>query len=192
MRLLAGTGAALTLGACRGRDWYGVGVTGTLPDLAFTMTRASDGQTVTAADFRGQVVMLFFGFTSCEDVCPLTMANLAATVDALGDDAQDVTVLMVTVDPLRDTAAVLSDYVANFTDRATGLRGDANRLAALARRYKVTYKIMPHAEGEPYMVSHGKSVYVFDRDGEARVMWPAFDSFDVDIEAAARDLQAIL
>ncbi|WP_227420064.1 SCO family protein [Roseitranquillus sediminis] len=194
LRKLAGGALTLTLAGCAEEDgWYGVNVTGTLPDLAFRMTRARDGAAVTEEDFRGRAVALFFGFTYCPDVCPLTLANLSAVADRLGPAADRLSIVFVTVDPERDTPAELARYVAAFTDRATGLRGDPNQLAALARRLRVTYKVSPHEPGaDDYAVSHGKSVYIFDPSGDARLMWPEFDTADADIEAAAADLERLI
>ena len=157
------------------------------------MTRARDGAAVTEADYRGQVVAMFFGFTFCPDICPMTLANLSAVLDRLGDDAEAITVLFVTVDPLRDTLPAMADYVSAFTPRAQGLRGTDNQLARLARRLKVTYRVdRPGPDKPDYAVSHGKSVYIFDATGAARVMWPQFDTTDADIDAATRDLRRLL
>lgn len=185
-------GLALPLAGCED-DWYGKNVTGLLPDLAFRMTRAGDGAEVTQFDYRGQAVALFFGFTFCPHICPMTMSNLAAVAGRLGAGAQDLSILFATVDPERDTAEVLADYTTAFTPRADGLRGTENQLARLARRYKVTYKRAPHDSGDmTYEVSHGKSVYVFDGRGDARVMWPAFDTLEADIDGAAGDIDRVM
>ena len=193
--LRLGLGAALwPLVACDDEDgWYGTDVSGLLPDLAFSMTRARDGVAVTEADYRGQAVALFFGYTFCPDICPMTLSNLAGVMEALGPGAQQVTILFVTVDPERDTPETTAEYVAAFTPRAEGLRGTDNQLARLARRFKVTYKVPPHAPGDTdYAVSHGKSVYVFDKTGAARVLWPQFDTLEADIDAAAGDLRRVI
>ncbi len=192
---LAGGAAALALPGCRdgAEEWYGIDVAGTLPDLAFAMTRAEDGAAVTEEAYRGQVVALFFGYTYCPDICPLTLSNLAALADALGPAAEGLSILFVTVDPERDTRQVLARYAAAFGDRVTALRGDENRLASLARRYRVTYKVAEHEPGEDYYaVSHGTSVYVFDAQGDARLIWPDFHTAGADIEAAAGDLSRLI
>lgn len=190
LRLLV-AGAALPWLAGCGDDggWSGIDVKGTLPDLAFAMTRASDGKTVTEQDYRGQVVALFFGFTFCPDICPMTLANMTAVAESLGDQAKDLSILFVTVDPQRDTAASLAEYVAHFTPRATGLRGTDNQLTSLARRYKVTYRVDP---GEDYAVSHGKSVYLFDGTGAARVLLPDFDTAESDIDGVTADIRRLI
>ena len=186
-------GLSLPLVGCGESDFYGVDVDGVLPDLSFRMTRARDGKEVTEADCRGQVVALFFGYTYCPDICPMTLANLTALAERMGEGARRLSILFVTVDPERDTLPALADYMAAFSPRVDGLRGTANQLARLTRRFKVTYKVASHAPDETYYaVSHGKSVYVFDGQGEARVMWPEFDTSDADIAGAERDLSRVL
>lgn len=194
LRLVLGGAAALAVAGCRDdREWFGTDVSGTLPDLDLAMTRARDGATVTEVDFRGKVVALFFGYTFCPDICPLTLANLSAVADRLGPRAEDLAVLFVTVDPERDTRKELVRYVDAFSKSATGLRGDPNQLAALARRLRVTYKVAPHGEGETdYAVSHGTSVYLFGQEGEARLIWPSFYTADADIAAATADVVRLI
>lgn len=185
-------GGALALAGCKPKDWYGTDVAGTLPDLRFSLGRARDGKVMTQDDLHGQVVALFFGYTYCPDICPLTMANMAALTDTLGGDAARLSVLFVTVDPERDTPAALSQFVAAFTPRAAGLIGTPDQLADVTRRYRVTYKVAAHAPGETdYAVSHGKTVYVFDGQGKARVIWTEFADASADIAGAAGDVRRI-
>jgi protein SCO1/2 len=190
--LLAGCGL-LALAACKQEaPWNSVAVKGTLPDLAFSMTRAEDGRAVTAADYRGKVVMLFFGYTHCPDVCPLTMANVADVLHRLGPKADAVQVLFVTVDPTRDTAPVLAAYAASFDPRVAGLRGTDNQLAVLARRFRVTYSVLPAEGSRPYTVVHGPSIYVFDRTGAARIMVPKFYDATADIPGVTADMARLV
>jgi len=163
--------AALVLGACAPREegWHVKNVAGLLPDLELQMTEAG-GRAVTAADYRGEVVLLFFGYTHCPDVCPTTLARLAAARAAMRDQRGAVRVLFVTVDPARDSAALLARYAPAFGPGTTGLRGGEDALAALARRYRVSYsREPPDAQGE-YAVSHSGGVFVFDRTGRARLL----------------------
>lgn len=193
MGLFAGAGLGLPLAGCAEEDWYGVDVSGAVPDLAFRFTETGSGRKVTEADYRGQVVAMFFGYTFCPDICPMTLSNVTAVAEALGERAEGLTVLFVTVDPQRDTPDFLARYVGHFTDRARGLRGTDNELAAVARRYRVTYKIADHAPGaENYEVSHGKSVYIFDGSGKARLLWPSFDTMQADLKAGTRDLERLI
>lgn len=164
-------GTALALAACGSHDagWHAKDVSGLLPDLEFRMTAAGGGA-VSAADYRGKVVLLFFGYTNCPDVCPTTLAKLAAARAAMREHRDAVQVLFVTVDPARDTLARLAQYVAAFGPGMTGLRGDDKALEALVRRYRVAYsRDKPDAHGE-YAVSHSGGVFVFDATGRARLL----------------------
>ena len=138
---LAALAACLVLAACNGsgKAWHGTNITGAMPDLQFTMLRANDGKPVTAADYRGKIALLYFGYTNCPDICPTTLANLAETLRRLGPKAKNVRVLFVSVDPDRDTLPVLKAYVNAFSPQMDGLRGSENAIAALARRYRVAY-----------------------------------------------------
>jgi protein SCO1 len=126
---------------------------------------SQDGRPVTAEDFRGKVVALYFGYTHCPDVCPATLANLTQMADKVG--SPDLRILFVTVDPDRDSDQVLTDYAKAFSRQTVGLRGSANELADLARRYRVAYTV---TKGPPYEVMHSNAVFFFDRDGRARLV----------------------
>ena len=130
-----------------------IGVSGAVPSLDLAMTDATTGKPVTAQDFRGKVVMLYFGYTQCPDVCPLTLQNLADVLKRLGKAADDVRVLFVTVDPNRDTLPILKDYTAIFAPQIVGLRGGANDLARLARRYRIGYSVTTR-QGRPALRGH--------------------------------------
>ena len=144
-------------------------VSGLLPDLKFALTDDT-GHAVTAHDYRGDIVLVFFGFTSCEDVCPLTMARLAEALSETDGHGQGMRVLFVTVDPARDTIDRLHDYVRSFGPEFVGLRGSAEELRGLAKRYRVVYSQgNPDANGE-YEVMHSGGVFVFDQSGRARYL----------------------
>ena len=191
---LIGSGLALMLlaGCGDSAKWHSIDVSGSLPPLAFTMTRAGDGKQVTEANYRGQVVLLYFGYTFCPDVCPTTLSNLAEALTRIGPGAQHVRVLFVTVDPNRDTAPVLAAYVKNFAPQIDALRGTADQLAALARRYRVVYSVSPATEDHPYEVTHSSAIYVFDGSGAARLMIASLDSTHPDINGAAADLKRLV
>jgi protein SCO1/2 len=120
------------------------------------------------ADFRGKVVAVFFGFTHCPDVCPTTLAELAAVMKDLGEQAREVQVLFVTLDPERDTPAVLRQYVPAFHPAFLGLHGDAQAIARTAVEFKVFYQKQSAAAGG-YSLDHTAGVYLFDREGRLRV-----------------------
>lgn len=164
-------GAALLLAACQ-RDKLPFKLTdigGHMPDLAFQLTD-DNGKPVTAADYRGKVLLLYFGYTHCPDVCPLTLAHLHVALQKLGPQGDDVRILFVSVDPARDTPAVLHAYVNAFDKRAVGLTGSASAIEALSKRYRSAFTREPSGKGGDYEVTHSSGIYVFDRDGRARVL----------------------
>ncbi|WP_217482519.1 SCO family protein [Sphingomonas sp. CL5.1] len=188
-RLLAASLMLMLASACaRQTGWHNTVVTG-LPTLAFDMTRANDGKPVTAADYRGKVTLLYFGYASCPDICPMTLANVGQVLRRIGGDASAVRVLFATVDPDRDTLPVLRQYVAAFGPQVDGLRGDPDALAALARRYRVAYSVRP---GPDYEVTHSSGIYVFDRGGAARLLVSSLSTQDADVKGAAADLRRLV
>jgi protein SCO1 len=174
-RLITAAAAALTaLGTLAGcapsQPPFGLqNVTGLLPPLRFDLTN-QDGRPVSAEDFRGKVVLLYFGYTNCPDVCPMTLALLDRAVASLGSGAPQVRVLFVSVDPARDTVAALKRYVSAFGPEVVGLRGDDDALGALMRRYRVTYHREPPDARGYYAVDHSSAVFIFDREGDARLL----------------------
>lgn len=160
------------LTACGGGDkpWHATDITGAMPKLQFRMQRANDAEIVSEQNYRGRVVILYFGYTNCPDVCPATLANLSAVLDKLDTQAYDVAVLFVTVDPDRDTQPVLAKYVRGFAKQVEGLSGPPNGLLALTRRYRVMYKVEKDTPGHPYAVMHSNSVFFFDRAGAVRLV----------------------
>jgi protein SCO1/2 len=149
-----------------------VSVPGLVPPLAFTMQDARTGKTVTAADFHGKVVMLYFGYTNCPDVCPDTLYKLHQIYLKLGPAAADTVFLFVTVDPARDTLPVLKKYLALFDPHFVGLRGSANQIYQLTRRYRVVASVHPSPDPEKYQVVHSALIYVFGPHGNARFLIP--------------------
>jgi protein SCO1 len=128
-----------------------------------------DGRKRTLADFRGKAVVVFFGFTQCPDVCPTTLAALAEAMKALGPDADRVQVLFVTIDPDRDTPALLKQYVPAFDPRFLGLRGDAAATARTAKEFKIIYQKVPGPTPGSYTMDHSAGSYVFDPQGRLRL-----------------------
>lgn len=128
------------------------------------------GKTRTLADFKGKAVVMFFGYTHCPDVCPTTMAELKAVMDKLGPDADKVQVLFVTVDPERDTGALLGQYVPAFDARFLGLRpADEVGLKKVTKDFKVFYAKVPGTSPNNYTVDHSAGSYVFDTNGQLRL-----------------------
>jgi protein SCO1/2 len=127
------------------------------------------GKVRTLADFKGKVVFLFFGYTQCPDVCPTTMAEMAAVLKSLGPDADKVQVLFVTVDPERDTQELLSQYVPAFHPSFLGLRGDLAQTAAIGKEFKIFYAKTAGSTPDSYSVDHTYGSYVFDQAGKVRL-----------------------
>ena len=127
------------------------------------------GASRTLADWKGKVVVVFFGFTQCPDVCPTTLATMADVMKRLGPDADKVQVLFVTVDPERDTQAVLAPYVTAFDPRFVGLWGDTDATEKAAREFKVFYQKVPGRAEGTYTIDHTAASYVIDREGRLRL-----------------------
>lgn len=166
------SGLVLIIAGCsdEGAHWNGKDISGLMPDLEFQLTGTS-GETMTAADSSGQIRLLYFGFTSCPDVCPTTLAGLNNAINQLPDDLQDeVTTLFVSVDPQRDTPERIASYVNFFGQHIVGMTGSESALRDLSKRYRTTFGYeAPDAEGN-YQVSHSAAVYVFDARGNARLL----------------------
>jgi protein SCO1/2 len=161
---------ALMLVACGQpkAQFESVDITGAEYAKDFHLTDAS-GTARSLADYRGKVVMLFFGYTQCPDICPTTMADLKTVMQSLGADADRVQVLFVTLDPERDTPALLSQYVPAFDSRFVGLFGDEAKTAQTAKDFKVFYQRVPGATPGAYTLDHSAGTYVFDKEGHIRL-----------------------
>lgn len=163
-------------------------IRGFLPDLNFELVAAGD-RTVTEKDFDGKIVLMFFGYASCPDICPTTMAQLSQVMANLGAQAEQVRIVFVSVDPHRDTPEILQAYVDAFSTHAIGLTGTERQISRLARRYRVAYQIeKPRSDDiNDYEVAHSRGIYIFDQHGKARML--ASDGESVEkLTAAVRDL----
>jgi protein SCO1/2 len=169
----------MLLGACSEKPppWALRDISGLLPALEFALYDGS-GRVGTASDFAGEATLLYFGYTHCPDVCPATLAQLAGVLRRLDGAARRVRILFVSVDPARDTPAVLQAYAHAFGPQVVALSGTEAQLRQLTKRYRVTYGLgKPDAAGN-YEVSHSSAVFVFDRHGEARLLATQDDSAD--------------
>lgn len=167
---LAALVLALGLAACNGGGprFKGADITGADYGKDFALTDQY-GHLRRLEDFRGKVVLLFFGYTHCPDVCPTTLAALAQVVRGLGPDAARVQVLFVTLDPERDTRAVLGPYVAAFDPSFLGLRGDVETTRRTAKAFKIFYQKEPGDTPGNYSLDHSSQTYVFDTKGRLRL-----------------------
>jgi protein SCO1/2 len=166
-RALTIASCLLPLAACKpSPTFHGIDLTPVSYASDFAL-QGSDGRPHRLADFRGKVVMMFFGFTQCPDVCPTALTRAAAVHQMLGAAAADFQVLFVTIDPERDTAPVLAAYTAAFDPSFLGLYSDLAGTAAVAKEFKVFYGKV--ATGSSYTMDHSTLSTVFDRKGKARL-----------------------
>ncbi|HEY9103633.1 SCO family protein [Chitinimonas sp.] len=161
---------ALGLAACSktpAPDFQATDVTGAAIGGDFQLT-GHDGKPHSLSEFKGKVVVLFFGYTHCPDVCPTTMSELASTMKQLGDKASGVQVLFVTVDPERDTPALLGQYVPAFNPSFIGLSGSPEQIRKVADSFKIVYQ-KNGAAGTDYTVDHSAGSYILDKAGKLRL-----------------------
>ncbi len=150
-------------------NWQLTSIRGHMPDLHFKLTN-DNGKVVTADHYRGKVVMLYFGYTHCPDVCPTTMSRMHVVLQRLGKQARDIRFLFVTVDPARDTPEVLHQYVNAFDPHDVGLTGTHAQIAALAKKYRAAFSRGKSTPNGGYDMDHSAAIYVFDRKGRARLL----------------------
>ena len=147
-----------------------------------------NGKPRTLADFKGKVTVVFFGYTQCPDACPTTMAELSGILKTLGPDASRVQVVFITVDPSRDTAALLKNYVTNFRPDFLALRGDEAQTQQVIRDFKVLVEKVPGKTADSYTIDHTAGTYIFDPMGRIRL----FASQSLDPAMLTADIQALL
>ena len=150
-----------------------------LPDI--------EGKLRTLSDFRGKLVVVFFGFTQCPDVCPTTLAKMSEVMKLLGDASGKVQVIFVTVDPERDTAQVLREYVGVFDPGFIALRGDAEQLTAVRKEFRLIVQKNAGATPTSYTIDHTAASYVFDTEGRPR-LYVRHEATAADIAADLRQL----
>ena len=143
-------------------------VTGLDYAKGFSLTDQS-GKQRTLEDFRGKVVLVFFGFTHCPDVCPTTLAEMAGIMKALGPEAERLQVVFITLDPERDTPELLASFVPSFHPSFVGLTGDQATIDKVAKDFKVFAQKVPGKDGKSYTIDHTAGSYVFDPQGRIRL-----------------------
>ena len=184
-------GGALLLGACSegGKaSFNAIDVTGADYAKDFALTD-HNGQARTLKDFQGKVVVMFFGYTQCPDVCPTSMTELAAVKKLLGKDGDKVQGLFVTVDPERDTPEIMKAYMANFDPSFLALyAASPDQLAAVAKDYKVYYKKVAGKTPTSYTMDHSAGMYVYDSQGRLRL----YSRYGSGAGALADDIRLLL
>jgi len=178
---------AMTNACSQPPAWNGLDVSGALPDLDFTLTN-SDGDSVNAESFRGKTTLLYFGFTNCPVVCPTTLGQISVALAELGELAADVQVLLVSVDPERDTPQVMKDYTARFGPWLHGLTGSESALRTLNQSYKVDFMAQGTDPDGQYDVVHSNRIFAFDSGGACRLLLADIS----DTAAIVSDLQRLV
>lgn len=168
-------------------EWHGMEIQSNLPVTNFTLS-GPDAQPVSLVDFRGKVVMIYFGYTFCPDVCPATMVELRDALEILGNRSEDVQVLMITLDPERDTADVLEKYVAHFDESFIGLTGTPEELIAVSAPMGIFFERHEGSVASGYLIDHTATVAVLDKEGKLRLIYP----FGITGEEMAADLKYLV
>ncbi|MDO5692116.1 MAG: SCO family protein [Pseudomonadota bacterium] len=183
-------GAVAVLSACQpGKPQFrSIDITGADYAKGFQLTDFN-GQPRTLGDFKGKAVVMFFGFTQCPDVCPTTMTEMAQVKQLLGPDGDKLQVLFVSIDPERDTPEILKAYMGSFDAGFLGLyAGSPERLAQLAKDYKVYYKRVEGATPSSYTMDHTAASYIYDPQGRLRL----YSRYGSDPKAVAEDIKLLL
>ena len=155
---------------------------------AFTLNVA-DGKTVSLSDFRGKIVLVYFGYTFCPDVCPATLGAVTQALKDLGDQADEVQLIMVSVDPGRDTPEKLAEYVKHFNPTFIGGTNTPEEVAKIASLYGIFYQISGETTSNgDYLIDHTATLMAIDRDGYLKVVFP----FGITSDELADDLKYML
>jgi protein SCO1/2 len=182
--------AALALTACNRNEqpkFQGVDVTGAEYARDIPLTDVN-GQRRSLKDFSGKVVAVFFGYTQCPDVCPTTLQELAEVRQQLGAQGDKLQAVFVSLDPERDTPAVLKAYLANFDDSFVGLHGTPDEVAAVAKDFKIFFKKVPGKTEGTYTLDHSAGTYLYDTQGRLRV----YERYGAGPQVLAQDVRALL
>lgn len=185
--LLAITAGLLTACAPDKPQFKSIDLTGADYAQGFTLAD-HNGQVRTLKDFAGKVVVVFFGYTQCPDVCPTSMAELAQIKQLLGPDGDKLQAIFITVDPERDTAELLKAYMTNFDPTFLALRPTLAQLPEVARDFKVYYKKVDGKTPASYTMDHSAGSYVFDSKGRIRL----YNRYGGGVEALASDIRLLL
>ncbi|MFC4209402.1 SCO family protein [Vreelandella malpeensis] len=169
-RMLLPLLAAALLVGCADEEFRTTDIEEIMPSLEFALTDG-DGEPARAEDYRGKTTLVYFGYTQCPDVCPLTLARFASIFNELSEaERDDVQMLLISVDPERDTPEVLKRYTGAFGPEFTGLTGDKEEIDALTNRYRIAYSFEEPNERGDYIVNHSSAVFAFNAEGQPRFL----------------------
>ena len=168
-------------------QFQGIDITGADYGKALKLTDHT-GKTRGLDDFKGKVVLVFFGFTQCPEICPTTLHDLAKVLKQLGSDAERVQVLFVTLDPQRDSQELLAKFVPSFHPSILALRGDEAATKAAAQSFHVFFEKRPGTTADNYTIEHFTGTFVFDRDGRLRLLM----NYGIGIDKMLHDVKLLL
>ena len=169
--LIAGVALLIAFNKLKPYAFHGAILQSPSPAQDFTLTNQY-GQKTSLSDYEGKVVLLYFGYVTCPDVCPTTLAEIKKVTDLLGDRADDVQTIMITVDPERDTVEIMAEYLAHFDPRFLGLIGTPDEIAQVATYYGVFFQKQESDSALGYLVDHTATVMLVDQDGYLRLIFP--------------------
>jgi protein SCO1/2 len=181
--------AAGVLAACSKSQvsFSGIDITGADYATGFSLVD-HNGQPRTLDDFKGKVVVVFFGFTQCPDVCPTSMTEMAEAKRLLGPDGERFQGLFISVDPERDTPAIMREYMGSFDPTFLALYADAGKLPEVAKSFRIHYKKVPGPTPTSYTMDHSAGSYVYDPQGRVRL----YNRYGTGPQALASDLKLLL
>ena len=182
--------ALIALPKMRPYNFHGTVLQSPQPAPDFDLNTAN-GQTISLSDYKGKLVMLYFGYTFCPDVCPTSISKLAEAMDILSKQADDVQVIMISVDPERDTPEMLSEYMSFFHPSFIGVTGSPDEIAEVATLYGIYYQAHEGTQATGYLVDHTASVMVIDQNGYLKLVYP-YTTPGQDVYISAEDIAADL
>lgn len=184
---LLGAIGIFALKALRPYAFHGVVLQSPRPAQDFTLINQY-GQSSTLSDYQGKAVLLYFGYVTCPDVCPTTLAELKKATDLLGAQSDDVQIMMITVDPERDTVEILAEYLAHFDPSFLGLVGTPDEIAQIATNYGIFFQKQETDSVLGYLVDHTATVMLIDQNGYLRLIFP----YGTQGDAIAEDILYVL
>lgn len=189
--VLAGAIVLLALAAgyiwLRPKPFFGTVLQSTDPAFDFALA-ADGGKTVRLSDYKGKVVLLYFGYTFCPDVCPATLANAGQAIRALGKKGEQVQLIMISVDPERDTPEKLAKYVSHFHPSFVGITGTEAQISEAAALYGIYYQKNEGSEATGYLIDHTATLMAIDKEGYLKLLIP----FGATVEQMTSDLKNLL